>query len=277
MIAILGAAGQLGSAFARRLEDRAIAVTRRDLDLQHIEDIRPWVASARPDLILNCAAYTDVDGAETSHEPARAVNATAVGVLAEAASEHGARIVTFSTDYVFDGEKPTGYVESDEPNPLSVYGRTKLEGEKIAIAANPDTLVVRTSWLLSHTHPNFMSTILEKLEEGEVSVVDDQRGRPTFADDLARATLDAVDCGATGILHLSNRGETTWFQLACNIADLAGFDRSRVKPMASAELNRPARRPANSVLDSERLADLGVEPLPGHRQSLEAAIGRMVG
>ena len=193
MIAVLGAKGQLGSAFVRALGDSCISATRADLDLIDVEAIEPWVSSVRPDLVINCAAYTAVDAAESDIETARTVNATAVGALAEATARHSVKLVTISTDYVFDGAKETGYVESDEPNPLNVYGTTKLEGEQLALGAHSDVLVVRTSWLLSTTHRNFLTTMLEKLAEGEVSVVNDQRGRPTFVDDLVRATLDSVE------------------------------------------------------------------------------------
>jgi dTDP-4-dehydrorhamnose reductase len=192
-----------------------------------------------------------------------------VEALAAATARHEARLVTFSTDYVFDGEKETGYVESDLPNPLNVYGHTKLEGEQLALKANPEGLVIRTSWLLSTTHRNFLTTMLARLAEGAVSVVDDQRGRPTFVDDLVIGCLEAIDAGASGVLHLTNQGETTWFGLACEIAELAGRDPGMVRPISSAALDRPAKRPANSVLDSERLEEVGVIPLPPRDSSLE--------
>jgi dTDP-4-dehydrorhamnose reductase len=223
----------------------------------------------KPKLVINCAAYTAVDAAETDVEAARTVNAMAVGALAEVGARHDVGLVTFSTDYVFDGEKESGYVESDEPNPINVYGRTKLEGEQLALVAHPEVLVVRTSWLLSSTHRNFLTVMLDKLAQGEVSVVTDQQGRPTLVEDLVRATLGAVDSGATGILHLANQGETTWFTLAREIARLAGFDPGLVKPTTSAQLNRPALRPANSVLDSERLQGLGLAPMPPWQERLE--------
>ena len=268
MIAVLGASGQLGSAFVRALGDSCHPVTREELDLADPEAIRPWVESEKPELVINCAAYTAVDAAETDAASARIVNAVAVGALAEATAHHGAGLVTFSTDYVFDGEKKTGYVESDPPGPLNVYGRTKLEGERLALAAHRDVLVVRTSWLLSSTHRNFLTTMLGLLAEGEVSVVTDQRGRPTLVDDLVQATLNAVEVGVSGILHLTNQGETTWFQLAREIAKLAGFDPDLVKPTTSAGLDRPALRPKNSVLDSERLEHVGIDPLPEWRSGL---------
>ena len=272
MIAVLGANGQLGSAFVRELGDACLAVTRADLDLIDVETIEPWVSSVRPDLVINCAAYTAVDAAETDAETARTVNANAVGALADSTARHSLKLVTFSTDYVFDGEKETGYVESDEPNPLNVYGRTKLEGEQVAMAAHSGVLVVRTSWLLSSTHRNFLTTILGKLAEGEVTVVDDQRGRPTLVNDLVQATVNAIEVGATGILHLTNGGETTWFELAREIARVAGFVPELVKPIRSSELDRAAVRPSNSVLNSERLEALGIMELPRYQRGLGLAI-----
>ena len=272
MIAVLGANGQLGSAFVRALGNSCLPVTRAGLDLIDVETIEPWMTSVRPDLVVNCAAYTAVDAAESDVETARTVNASAVGALADATTRHHVGLVTFSTDYVFDGEKETGYVESDEPNPLNVYGTTKLEGEQLALGANPNALVVRTSWLLSTTHRNFLTAILESLTKGDVSVVDDQRGRPTFVDDLVSATLEAVAADASGVLHLANQDETTWFGLAREIAQVAGFDPELVKPIRSSELDRPALRPSNSVLNSERLAGLGMEPLPELQPGLEEAV-----
>lgn len=263
MIAVLGPTGQLGSAFLRLLGTDAVPVPRAELDLEVAESIFDWVKKVRPELIMNCAAYTAVDRAEQEPERARRVNASAVGLLAQATNSLGAKLVTFSTDYVFDGMKPTPYVESDPTNPLSVYGRTKLEGERLALEFDPETLVIRTSWVLSGTHRNFAASILDALRSGPVHVVDDQWGCPTLVDDLAPATMACLQAGAAGILHLTNQGATTWFGLAREIAEVAGFDPNLVKPTTSAGMARPAPRPANSVLDSERIANLGV-PLPPH-------------
>jgi dTDP-4-dehydrorhamnose reductase len=272
VIAVLGAAGQLGSAFVRELGEDCLPITRAELDLTDLDSIGPWMDAARPDLVINCAAYTDVDAAEGDAESARAVNTLAVGTLAEATARRRIGLVTFSTDYVFDGEKQTGYVESDRPNPINVYGLTKLEGEHLALRANPEALVIRTSWLLSSTHRNFLTTMLTLLAEGEVSVVDDQTGRPTFVDDLAGGTLNAVDVGASGILHITNQGETTWFGLAREIAELSGHNADLVLPISSDTLDRPAQRPTNSLLDSERLAISRIRPLPEWRESIARCV-----
>jgi len=272
VIFVMGGDGQLGSAFVRHLGDHCRPVLQQDLDLTREGTIDTWIERTRPGLVINCAAYTAVDQAEADEETARAINASAVGALATATARIGARFVTYSTDYVFDGRKETGYVESDPPHPLNVYGRTKLKGERLALKAHPDALVVRTSWLLSASHRNFLSNILDRLVHGRVSVVDDQRGRPTFVDDLVRATLAAIESGATGVLHLTNQGETTWYGLAIEIATLAGYDPGLVTPITSNDLEQPALRPANSVLDSERLEGLGLDPMPQWRETLRGLL-----
>lgn len=276
MIAVLGAGGQLGTAFLRLLGDQALPVTRVQLDLTDLDPIEPWVAQKRPELVINCAAYTSVDAAEEDREKAKLVNATAVGRLAEATARHGVGLITFSTDYVFDGGKESGYVESDPTNPLNVYGTTKLEGEKLALRHHPEALVIRTSWVLSGTHRNFASTMLDLIATGPVRVVDDQKGHPTLVDDLAEETMQAVGQGASGLLHLTNQGVTTWCGLAREIAEIARLDPERVTPISTEEFARPAARPHNSVLNSERLETLGVPPMPHYRASLERAVGHLL-
>jgi dTDP-4-dehydrorhamnose reductase len=276
VIAVLGSGGQLGSAFARLLGDEATLLTRSDLDLRNHDGIRAWVQSTQPEVILNCAAYTAVDAAESDQRMARAVNALAVGALAHACSVSGTRLVTFSTDYVFNGRKETPYVESDPPDPLNVYGATKSEGESLALALGADVLIVRTSWVMSGTHPSFLSKMLELIAAGPVEVVDDQRGRPTFVDDLAVGTMSALETEATGLLHLTNEGETTWFDLARQIAELAGLDPERVQSCSSEDLPRPAQRPHNSLLDSEQRAPLGLVPLAPYLVPLERAMSQLV-
>lgn len=272
MIVVTGALGQLGTAFQSRLGNDAHYLDVDEVDLTDAAAIRPALTTLGPTLVLNCAAYTAVDQAEEDEETARLINAKAVGELAAVSHDLGARFVTFSTDYVFDGTKDGPYVETDIPNPISAYGRTKLEGERLAVAAHSETLVIRTSWLMSGTHPNFGATMLRLIAQGPVQVVDDQRGHPTFVDDLVTATLDALEVEATGILHLTNAGITTWYGLAREIADLAGLDAGRVQPVGTDSFPRPAPRPANSVLESQRLVELGLEPLPDYHLSLAAAV-----
>lgn len=272
-IVVTGSAGQLGTAF-RHVAD-AVHLTRTELDLTQPEAVAPVLDALAPDLVINCAAYTAVDRAESEPEIARVVNADAVEALAVWCHDRGAKLVTFSTDYVFDGTKTTGYVESDPTAPINVYGATKRDGELRALAAAPDCLVVRTSWVLSGTHDNFASTMLRLARERPLHVVDDQRGRPTLVDDLAPAVLAAVEAGTAGILHLTNQGETTWYRLARKVLDMAGLDDARLTPCTTAEFPRPAARPANSVLDSERLAGFGLAPLPPFEASLARAVAAL--
>ena len=263
MILVTGPTGQLGTAFGRLLEGQEVRnLSETELDFQHLEQIPRALAAIGPSMVINCAAYTAVDAAEED--------------LAAACADLGARFVTFSTDYVFDGTSADGYVESDQPNPMSAYGRTKLEGERLALDRNPDALVIRTSWLLSGTHANFASTMIKLISRGPVKVVDDQRGRPTLADDLARATVESVGRGATGILHLANEGITTWYGLAREIASIAELDPERVTPCSTDEFPRPAPRPADSVLNSERVAELGINPMSPYQPSLALAVKQLL-
>ena len=228
--------------------------------------------SIRPDVVINAAAYTAVDRAESEPDLANDVNGTAVGELASVCHELGARLVTYSTDYVFDGTKVQAYVESDPTSPINAYGASKRLGEVLAAEALPSTLVIRTSWVMSGTHRNFASVILDRLLTGEVRVVDDQHGRPTFASDLAAGTLDALEQGAEGVLHLTNEGTATWFDVARHIATMAGIDPDRVRPCGTADYPTPARRPANSVLDSERRDGLGVASMRHYTDPLAESI-----
>jgi len=218
----------------------------------------------RVDLVLHAAAWTDVDGAESDPQDAAAVN---VGGTQHAA-ELGAALVYFSTDYVFDGRKRQPYVESDAPNPLSVYGRTKLHGEA---AAGEDAWIVRSSWLYGWTGRNFVRTMLELgAARDEVAVVDDQCGCPTYVGHLAAAVRELVEL-PRGVWHLASDGECTWAEFAEAIFEEAGLD-CRVRRITTAELSRPAPRPAYSVLRSERA---GAPGLPHWREGLRACLERL--
>jgi dTDP-4-dehydrorhamnose reductase len=272
MILILGDSGQLGTAFRSILGSDALYLDQPDIDLSQVNTVYERVSADQPELIINCAAYTAVDRAESEPEIARAINADAVREMARAAGDMGAGFVTFSTDYVFDGASTKPYVESDMTDPINAYGQSKRVGEIEALEVNPETLVVRTSWLLSGTHPNFASTMLRLAAAEGGRIVSDQRGHPTLVDDLAPAVLDAVDVGVTGLLHLTNQGSTTWFELAREIAKFGGFDPTVFEPCTTAEYPTPAQRPENSVLDSERLDDFGLNPMPDYRDGIERAV-----
>ncbi len=276
MIAVTGANGQLGSAFRRLLGADTVPLTRADLDLSDVGSIAAVLDEVRPSTLINCAAYTAVDRAEDDASTARTVNADAVGEMARWTARAGARFVTFSTDYVFDGTKRGPYVESDPTRPINVYGATKRQGEIAALEADPQALVVRTSWVLSGTHPNFVATMVHLARERTLKVVDDQRGHPTLVDDLAPATLEAIRAGATGVLHLANAGVTTWYGLAREAVALAGLDPARIEPCTTDEYPTRAARPRNSVLESERIAELGLRPMPHYRSGLARIVAELV-
>lgn len=234
------------------------------------------IAALRPSTIINCAAYTKVDAAEEHELDAYAVNAAAVGEMARYAAETGTALLTFSTDYVFPGDASEPYVESSPTSPVNAYGRTKLAGEHAALDAHPDALVVRTSWVISGTHRNFVATMLRLAAERDVvRVVADQHGKPTIAADLATASLRALDAGVGGVLHLANEGATTWFELAREAVRLGGGDPEKVQPCGTADYPTPARRPAYSVLGSERREDLGLPPLPHWTASLPGVVAAL--
>lgn len=271
MIVVTGGGGQLGTAFRRLLPD-ATFLTRPELDLADTDAIRPTLEALDPEMVINCAAYTAVDRAEQEQELAHRINAEAVREMGWLCADVAIPFVTYSTDYVFAGVGDRPWVESDPVDPINAYGRSKAAGEVFALQTHPDALVIRTSWVISGTHRNFVATMLRLAAEREVTVVDDQVGCPTIADDLAVATLAALAAGAGGLLHLANQGATTWFELARTAVEIAGLDTERIRPCSTAEYPTPARRPAYSVLGSERLADFGLDPLPRWQDSLPAVV-----
>jgi dTDP-4-dehydrorhamnose reductase len=261
---VTGGAGMLGRAVvdaARRLGHEVVAPASADLDIRNADVVRDVLAAAAPAAVINCAAWTDVDGAEAHEAAALAVNGAGAGNVALGAAEAGARIVHVSTDYVFDGAKQAPWVESDPVAPLSAYGRTKLAGEQEVAAANPDHAIVRTAWLFGAGGRNFVSTMIE-LAAGrdEVSVVTDQVGRPTWTRHLAPALVELAERrGDVGVFHASGPGECSWYEFAIEIFDRAGL-LVRVLPVTSERFPRPARRPAYSVLGTEREPGVHLPP-----------------
>jgi dTDP-4-dehydrorhamnose reductase len=260
-VLITGAAGQLGVALCEEFADFGVVrLTRADWDVS----VPPPAELPAVDAVLHAAAWTDVDGAEAQPQEAAAVN---VGGTQHAA-ELGAPLVLFSTDYIFDGAKGSPYVESDAPNPLSVYGRTKLQAEA---AAGEDAWIVRTSWLFGWTSTNFVRTMLRLgAERDEVAVVDDQRGCPTYVGHLAAAVHELLD-RPRGRWHLAADGDCTWAEFAEAIFEEAGLH-CRVRRIATEELGRPAPRPPYSVLRSERP---DAPRLPPWREGLRACLERL--
>jgi dTDP-4-dehydrorhamnose reductase len=258
---VTGAGGQLGRALAT-LVPEGLHLGKSDLDITDRVAVLDKVLGHRPEVIINTAAYTRVDAAEADPEAAFAVNAAAVNNLAEATSKSGSLLVQLSTDYVFRGDKQGAYLEDDETGPLSIYGKSKLEGEKAASGAERH-LILRSSWVFGEGH-NFIRSILNAAaSREELAVVDDQRGLPTYARDLAQGLLKLVNAGATGIYHLAGGGDpATWADLA-ELALEASRLPTKVRRITTAQYyaERPgpvAPRPANSVLDCSKAASLGV-------------------
>jgi dTDP-4-dehydrorhamnose reductase len=276
---VTGSRGQVGAELLRVLEGRAelVAHDHASLDLADEGALRRAAREARPHLILNAAAYTNVDRAETETDAARAVNGLAPGILGEEAKRAGALLVHFSTDYVYDGTKPTAYVETDATNPVNAYGRTKLEGEQRIAASGCDHLILRTSWVYGPRGRNFLLTMLRVAAASpEIRVVDDQHGAPTSSRQLADAVVALLLAGerhrpveagdlerlrrASGVYHATAGGECTWFGFAQAIfterARRAGqaFTAPRLVAISTAEYPTPAKRPANSRLSNAKLA-----------------------
>jgi dTDP-4-dehydrorhamnose reductase len=262
---LVGRDGQVGRELARSLAPlgEVHALGRAQLDLADAGRISAVVRAASPVVIVNAAAYTAVDRAESEPELAFAVNATAPGLLAAEAARLGALLVHYSTDYVFDGTKPGAYVEDDPPHPLNVYGSSKLAGERAIAASGCRRLILRTSWVYGPHGSNFMLTMLRAARERpELRVVDDQVGAPTSSLAIARATAQVLRAGGEGLYHLSAAGKTSWCGFARAILAHAGLD-TPVVAIRSEEYPAAARRPRNSLLDNSRLqATFGVALAP---------------
>jgi dTDP-4-dehydrorhamnose reductase len=270
---ITGASGMLGHDLQHVLADRSVtALARGDLDVTKVDAVEAAVAGH--DVVINCAAYTKVDDAESNEAAAFAVNATGAGNLARAAAIHGAKLVQLSTDYVFDGAATTPYAEDAPRHPVSAYGRTKAEGERLALELNPNaTYIVRTAWLYGAHGPNFAKTMVRLAASNDtVAVVDDQFGQPTWTMDVARQIVHMLDKGlAPGVYHATSSGQATWFDFAKEIFRHAGLDPLRVTPTTSTAFVRPAPRPAYSVLGHDRWRLSGVDAIRNWQAALAEA------
>jgi dTDP-4-dehydrorhamnose reductase len=280
---ITGGSGQLGWAMQKELSSRGlnfIATKSSELDITKPLKINQLVDSIKPGVIVNTAAWTDVDGAETNQSGAYSVNALGSQNLAIAASKIGARLVQVSTDYVFSGENTAPWCENAAHNPQSVYGSTKSEGERFVQASLPaDSYVVRTAWLYSAEGKNFTKTMtnLASNSAGEVKVVSDQLGQPTFAGDLAKQIVELVLSGApVGVYHGTNSGQSTWFEFAQEIFKLIGADISRLIPVSTSEYPRPAKRPSYSVLSHAAWANTTVPVMRDWRIALAEAMPAII-
>lgn len=271
---ILGGSGQLGIALSEELRSRGIifkAWGHQELDITKELIVRDLIGRLSPKVIINCAAWTDVDGAEASEEMAFLVNSHGVENIAKAAKACEAKFIQISTDYVFSGHSDKPWKEMDLKQPLSAYGRSKASGEDKAIAVySHGTYIIRTAWLYSPWGKNFAKTISQKAIKNEsVKVVSDQIGQPTSAIELA-ATLVELVLSATkpGIYHVTNSGEASWFDFAQEIYKLLGKNDSLVKPVGSDAYMRPAQRPSNSVLSNDRLHEVGLSQMSNWKSAL---------
>jgi dTDP-4-dehydrorhamnose reductase len=270
-ILITGSHGQLGRAVAEACATRDIECEGRDIDTLDIgdaESVTAWIEGSSPSDVINCAAHTAVDDCEADEQLAMKINGTAVGFLAAACNAVGARLVQISTDYVFAGDSERPYREDDPVAPISAYGRTKLRGEELAMTARRH-LIVRTAWLYGRGGRNFVEAIRGQIDNGvdSLRVVADQRGSPTFCHDLAGAILDLVHADTEGVVHAVNSGETTWHGFAVAIASLLGAE-IEVLRVTSDEVQRPAPRPAYSVLDTTRLSGILGSRMPAWEDAL---------
>jgi len=280
-ILVTGANGMVARAtiaYCRSLGDRVLGLTHRKMDISDAALVEKAFFQTIPDAVINCAAYTDVDGAETEPEWCYAANALGVENLAAAARKTAAVFVTISTDYVFDGQKAGFYNEDDEPNPLGTYGKAKLEGELRARKVNPNSIVVRSGWIYGAGGTNFLSKLPQLLAEGKpIKAISDSYGTPTFACDLAKRLRELAEMNRPGIYHATNAGEgTSYAGFARKVAELGGYDQNLVEDVLMDSLRRAAPRPRNSKLGSVVLAEAGLAPLPDWEKALEMFLKSMV-
>lgn len=280
-ILITGCNGQLGNEIqllqAQYAQHTWLNTDVNELDITDKAAIERFVEANEIDGIVNCAAYTAVDKAESDPQLARKLNADAPAFLAEAVAKRGGWMVQVSTDYVFNGTKHTPYVETDKPCPNSVYGQTKLEGEQAVSKLCPNAMIIRTAWLYSEFGNNFVKTMIRLGREREqLGVIFDQVGTPTYARDLATAIMTAIDKGIKpGVYHFSNEGVTSWYDFTKSIHRLAGINTCQVSPLHTAEYPTPACRPAYSVLDKTKIKDAyGIE-IPHWEESLAKCIAKL--
>jgi dTDP-4-dehydrorhamnose reductase len=280
-ILLFGGSGILGSEVLRYLNAESyeyVAPTSTDLDIRGKEPLFKFISELKPSWIINCAAWTNVDGAESSFKEARELNSIAVGNIGTAGGLFGCKVIHISTDYVFDGESSNPYDESSPVNPVNKYGESKLEGEDSLLLATPDSYVIRTSWLYGTSGKNFVKTIVGKaIQNEEARVVNDQVGSPTSARDLAGAIISIVNNEPEpGIYNYSNHGSCTWFEFAQRIYERVGADSSLVLPISSDSLNLIARRPRFSLLSKEKWKSLGLVDVPRWEDSLDLLLPEIV-
>lgn len=280
-ILVTGCNGQLGNSLRLELDKdpaiETIYTDYRELDLTDREAVERFLSDHRPDIIVNCAAYTAVDKAESDEIAASTLNTGAVGYLGEAAVKTGAKVIHISTDYVFSGQGFRPYEENDEPYPQGIYGRTKLEGEALLTSFCQNALIIRTAWLYSEFGSNFVKTMLRLSEtKPEIKVVADQIGTPTYAGDLAAAIHSIIrnPQWKPGIYHFTNEGVASWYDFAKAIFELSGKD-TAVTPLSSAEYPTPAKRPLYSVLSKKKIKQTFGITIPYWRDSLRSCLAKI--
>ncbi len=281
-ILVTGSNGQLGSelkVLSSKYPQYQFRFTdRNELSIDDAESVLEFVKEYQPSFIINCAAYTAVDKAETERDIAMRINGDAAGYLAAAANAVGARIVHISTDYVFNGTSSDPYNEDDTTDPVNFYGETKLAGERNLVSADPDAIIIRTAWVYSEFGHNFVKTMLRLMKERSVvSVVNDQVGSPTYAADLAAVILQIIssDKWVPGIYNYSNEGRISWFDFATEIRKMAGLS-CEVNPVPSSGYPTPAKRPSFSLLNKQKIiSEYGVV-VPGWKESLQVCLKKLL-
>jgi dTDP-4-dehydrorhamnose reductase len=281
-ILVSGANGQLGKEL-KELETsypqfKFLFLSKEDLPIHQSETVEHLLSVYEPAYFINCAAYTAVDRAEEDSENAFRINGYATGVLAAACKKYNTQFIHISTDYVFDGTASNPYQEDDTINPQGVYGKSKAEGEMLAIENNPDTIIIRTAWVYSEFGKNFVKTMLKLMQEREsLNVVNDQIGSPTYAADLAEAIMQIIISGkwVPGIYHYSNEGIISWFDFAVAIKNSASLQ-CTISPIPTSAYPTPAKRPAYSVLDKSKIAHTFGLPIKPWQQSLQTCLSKLL-
>lgn len=277
-ILVLGCKGMLGTDLVADLGGtyQVIGKDVDDFDIASSSECNNLIGGSGADVVINAAAYTNVDGCETDEAGALSVNADGVRNVALACRESGIKLIHFSTDYVFDGTKKTPYVEDDPCSPINAYGRSKLRGEEYLREVSNNYILIRSAWLYGRHGRNFVTAIVQKAKDtGMLEVVDDQTGSPTYTVDLASAVRVLVEGDHRGIFHVTNRGTCTWYQFACKILEYMGMDDVSITPIRSAKLDRAAHRPAYSVLSCRKFADTTHRTMRFWQIALKDYIDRM--
>jgi dTDP-4-dehydrorhamnose reductase len=279
-IVVIGSKGQLGNELqdlSGQYDYEFFFYDKEELDITQQDEVEKKIQELQPQFLINCAAYTAVDKAETDKEICYAINADAVGYLAKACKNNNTQFIHISTDYVFDGTAAEPYKETDKPNPQSIYGKSKLAGEQEAVNNNPEAIIIRTSWVYSVYGSNFVKTMLRLMQSRpELNVVSDQYGSPTYAADLAQAIMHIVESQSwqPGIYHYSNEGIISWFDFAKAIRDIAQLN-CVVNPISTEQYPTPAARPKYSVLDKTKMQQtFGIE-LKDWKDSLQECLGKL--